>query len=170
MAVTQNLISGRKKLFCLIVFLISSQSIFSQVLTLFDLTYLLEHDIESSDTYITEKGFRYDEVKKGENGKCDAMFWSYNRNPLNNKSVAYISKYCFEANYGFIWYQLIDKLTFDKIKRDCKSKGFKLVNTEVNELNNYSAIFENNEYKIKFTSGLDSTTKRNFYIINLQGK
>lgn len=99
----------------------------SQNIIFADLKYLLEHDVESADTYITGKRFKYHDAQKRENGGCDAMIWSFDRNIDNDRAVSFIAKNCYEANSGFILYQLGDKAKFDRIKNYCKSTGFKRV-------------------------------------------
>ena len=142
----------------------------SQNLNFADLKYLLEHDVESADTYITGKSFKYHEAQKGKNGSCDAMIWSYDRNINNGQAVSFIAKNCYEANAGFIWYQLGDKATYDKIKNYCKSLGFKLTNTETNPFNDLCTTFENNKYTIEYCSGLNKDTNKNDYTITFKLK
>lgn len=142
----------------------------SQNLALSDLKYLLEHDVESADTYITAKGFKYHEAQKGENGDCDAMIWSFDRDVNNDRAVSFIAKNCYEANYGFIWYQLGDKAAFDRIKNNCKSLGFKLTKTETSPFKDLCTTFENTKYKIQFCSGLNEGTNKNSYTITLKLK
>jgi len=161
---------NRLKLFCFsFVFLLSYES-YSQNLTFNDLKYLLEHNVESSDTYITKKGFKYHKAQKSENDDCDAMIWSFDRNTNNDRAQAFIAKYCYEASLGFIWYQLGEQTTFDKIKEYCKSRGFRLTKTETSPFNDLCSTFENTKYKIEFCSGLEKNTNRNSYTITLKLK
>lgn len=143
---------------------------YSQELTFNDLKYLLEHDIEAADSYITTKGYRYHEAQKGKNGSCDVMFWSFDRDPTYNTAVAFIAKTCFNAFEGFIWYQLSDNVTFEKIKNYCKSVNFKLIKTEIDHFDDLCTIYENSKYKIEFRSGLNSSTNLNSHIITLKLK
>lgn len=136
-----------------------------QELTFVDLKYLLEHNVEDADTYITKKNYKYHEAQKGENGKCDAMLWSSERDTENNSAVAFISKYCYQENVGFIWYQLGDKDIFDKIKNYCKSIGFSLTKTETNPLKKLCVTFKDKKYTIEFCSGLNESTNLNSYTI-----
>jgi hypothetical protein len=143
---------------------------FSQNLTFADLKYLIEHDVESADNYITSKGFKYHLAQKGENGDCDNMFWSFNRDTSNDRATSFIAKHCYQANFGFIWYQVDSKPTFDKIKNYCKTIGLKLTKTETNSSNDLCTTYENKIYKIKFCSGLDTESNQNTYIIILNLK
>lgn len=63
---------------------------------------MLEHNVESADTYITGKGFTYHEVKKVETSDCDAMIWSFDRDVSNDRAISFVAKNCYEANYGFV--------------------------------------------------------------------
>lgn len=161
---------NRLKLFCFSFVILLSIESYSQNLTFNDLKYLLEHNVESSDTYITKKGFKYHEAQKSENDFCDAMIWSFDRNTYNDRAQAFIAKNCYEANLGFIWYQLSDQTTFDKIKEHCKSMGFRLTKTETSKFNDLCSTFENTKYEIKFCSGLEKNTNRNSYTITLNLK
>ncbi len=158
------------KLFFLSFILLLSFESYCQKILFYDLKYLLEHDVESSDAYITKKGFKYYEAEKGKNGNCDSIIWSFNRNTYNNRADAFIAKYCFKANSGFIWYQFADRLAFDKIKENCKAIGYKLTNRETNPFDALCTTFESREFKIEFCSGLNEGTNRNSYTITLNLK
>lgn len=159
---------NRLKLFCFsFVFLLFYES-YSQNLTFNDLKYLLEHNVESSDTYITKKGFKYYKVEKYD--YCDAMIWSFDRNTYNDRAQAFIAKNCYEASLGFILYQLGEQTTFNKIKEYCKSIGFRLTKTETSPFNDLCSTFENTKYKIEFCSGLNENTNLNSYTITLELK
>lgn len=165
-----HMIIKQLKLFIFSFALLFFYESYSQNLTFNDLKYLLEHDIESSDSYITKKGFKYHEAEKSENGECASMIWSFNRNINNDRAIAFIAKNCFEANLGIIWYQLGEQVTFDKIKEYCKTIGFKLTKTETSKFNDLCSTFENTKYEIKFCSGLDNITNKNSYTITLSLK
>lgn len=158
----------KNNLFLFLLFLSFSIESKSQDLTFLDLKYLLEHNVESSDTFISQKNFIYHKVKKGENLECDVMIWSYDRNINNNKATAFLAKCCYQANEGFIWYQFSNKKTFDKIKEYCKSIGFTLSKTETSVLNKLCITFENKNYNIEFCSGLNDETNINDYTITLK--
>jgi len=143
---------------------------FSQNITFVDLKYLLDHNVEEADNYITTKGFKYHEAKKGENGDCDDMIWSLNRNTTNDQADAFIAKTCYEAHLGFIWYQLGNKIIFDKIKSYCKLLGLKLTDTQISKFNDLCTVYENTKYEIKFCSGLNDGTNKNSYTITLRPK
>ena len=144
----------------------------SQNLAFTDLVYLLEHNVEDADTYITNKGFQYHEVKKTENINCDIIVWSFNRNIGNNSALSFIAKHCYKSSFGFIWYQLElgDRPTFNKIKDYCKAMEFSLVKAETNPFNDLCTTFEGTKYKIEFCSGLDEGTNKNSYNITIKIK
>jgi hypothetical protein len=158
--------------FTLVLFIITiniksySQEIVSPKLNYFDFKYLLEHNIEESDTYLSKKNFEFQTVSKAED--CDATVWSFKRNIKNDSSVAFISKNCSEANKGFIWYQTSDKKLYDKIKEQCKELGFNYSRSETNELNQLCLYYEGIKFKIKFCSGIHPTSNKNVYIIVLE--
>ncbi len=139
---------------------------YTQSLSFFDLKYLLTHNVDDADTYITKKGYKFDSVEKFE--FCDEMGWSYNRNTQNNKAISFVYKHCFDANKGFIYYQPEDRKDYDQIRDYCKSIGFNFTKTEITPHNSLNIMYENNEYKIEFGSGINEG--RNVYKINLQFK
>ena len=156
-----------KKLFLISLLSFSIQS-FGQNLNYLDLTFILNNDIELSDSYLTEKGYEFHETEKGKNGDCDAMFWSFNRDFENNTAFSFIAKNCFEAKAGFVWYQFDDKQTFNKIKSYCKSHGFKFIKTETNPFGDLCSTYKSSKYSIEFCSGIDKETNRNSYTITLK--
>ena len=123
-----------------------------QNLSLSDLKYLLEHDVESADTYITAKGFNYHKAQKVKNGDCDTITWSFGRDVNNDWAESFIAKSCYKANYGFVWYQLDDRATFDKIKNNCKNLGYNLTKTETSPFKDLCTTFENSKHKTEFCS------------------
>ena len=148
-----------KILLCILVFSISEGK--AQSLTFNDLKYLLDHDMESADNYVTAKGFRFEEIKKGDNGNCDATHWYLETKNITDYNHNFISKFCFHAKEGFIMYQFEDKSISDKIKSICKSLKFKVITTYISETNNMCSKFENDLYIIEFCSGVTEKFKRN---------
>jgi hypothetical protein len=158
------------KLFFISIFVLLFSETYCQNLSFGDLKYLFEHNVETADTYILKKGFKYHEAQKGENGKCDVMVWSYDRNATNNRAFSFVAKNCYDANFGFIWYQFGDKPTFESIKTYCKSIGMKPSKTETSPFNDLCTTYENSIYKVKFCSGLNTGTNLNEYTIKFQEK
>lgn len=158
------------KVSLLLLTLFSCNFVLSQNLKYQDIKYLLEHEIEDADNYISQKGFLFHRTEESSNGDCKTMFWSFERNISNNLSVAFISKYCFVANSGSISYQLGDRKTFDGIKSYCKSSDFKHTTTETDKEGSLCTTYESVKYKIQFCSGLNNGTNKNVYIIRLSHK
>jgi hypothetical protein len=142
-----------------------SQDIVYLKLNYKDFEYLIEHNIEEADTYLSKKNFEFQTVNKSQN--CDATVWSFKRDIKNDASVAFISKNCSEANTGFIWFQSSDKRIYDSIKEQCKIMGFKYSRSDTNDFNQLCLYYEGTKYKIKFCSGMHPNSNKNVYIIVL---
>jgi len=130
----------------------------------------MEHSVEDADNYLSKKDFLYYKTENEENRDCKTMFWSLNRNSYSNRAVAFISKYCFEPNKGFVLYQLGDRKSFDNIKSSSKALNFRQSNTEIDSLGSLCTTYENDKYNIEFCSGLNTGNNRNEYTITLSIK
>ncbi len=154
---------------CLICFFTSNLS-FSQKLNYFDLKYLFEHSVDEANDYIIKKGFEFHKTETEENGIDKTMTWSFERDTYTDRAISFIYKYKFEANTGFIYYQLDDVKTVDQIKTYCKSIGFKLINSEIDQFGNLCSTYKNSKFKLQFCSGLDSKSNKNNYSITFDNK
>lgn len=176
-----------KKILLLLLFI--NVSVFSQEIKLADLIFIYTNDVEKSDEYISKKEYYFHDVDSGKpdltyneiiknkesnnssltpvdeygipiKNKTKTMTWSYKRNELfTNKAESFISKYCFKSKCGFVWFQTLNRKTFDNIKNECKQKGFKFVKTYVDELNNLCSVFKSSSYEIEFLSGVNEYDK-----------
>ncbi|HVA98045.1 MAG TPA: DUF4431 domain-containing protein [Bacteroidia bacterium] len=142
----------------------------AQSLTYQDLKFVMEHSVEDADNYLSKKDFLYYRTENEENRDCKTIFWSLNRDSYSNRAVAFISKYCFEPNNGFVWCQLGDRKSFDNIKSSCRALKFRQSTTEIDTLGSLCTTYQNDKYNIEFCSGLNSGTNRNDYTITLSIK
>lgn len=156
-------------MFCLI-FIFASNISFSQKINYFDLKYLFEHSVDEANDYIIKKGFEFHKTETEENGIDKSMTWSYHRDAYTDKAKSFIAKYKFDANTGFIWYQIDDVKTVDQIKTYCKSIGFKLKKSEIDPFGSLCSSYENSKFTIQFCYGLDEKSNRNIYTINFDNK
>ncbi len=150
--------------FCLSFLLLFSFNSYSQRLTFDDLKYLLEHNIEDADNYVTKKGFRFEEVKKCENSECIVIIWVTHN--IHNKEV--LIKFYDEPNPGYVIYGPSSKSTYDNIKNYCQTIGFKFKKTEVNPNNELVSTYESQKYRIDFNSC--RIKEKNIYSITLEPK
>jgi hypothetical protein len=160
---------NKKIIFVILISMIVNLS-FSQNLTYNDLKYLFENNIDDSNDYILKKGFEFHKTETDANTENNSMIWSYKRNNDNDKAVAFISKYKFIANSGFVWYQFNDVNIMNQIKTYCKSIGFKLKNSEIDKFNSFCSTYENPRFTIEFCSGISEQTNRNTYTITFDNK
>lgn len=157
------------KIFLLILFTSFSLTSFSQNLTLTDIKYLFEHNVENCDSYLAKKSFYFMESKDAKLGEpCSSTNWAYKRNSSNNRAQAFIIKNCDGANEGFIFFQFADKNIFESIKSVCKMQGYKFVNKRTNVYGTVWFTFESKNYKIEFGSSLDDVSNENVYIITFE--
>ena len=138
----------------------------SQEITMVDLKYLLENDVEKANIYILKKGFNYYETQKDEG--CDAIFWALNRDVNSDLSEEFIAKQCFSANEGFIWYQMANKLNFEKLVTWCLQNGYHMTKTEVNPFGDFCSSYSDGNFLIEFCQGINKATKINEYIITVK--
>ena len=161
----------RKKIMMVcLIFVFTSNLCFSQKLNYFDLKYLFEHSVDEANDYIIKKGFEFHKTESEEDGINKTMTWSFERDTYTDRAKSFIAKYKFEANTGFIWYQLDDIKTVDQIKTYCKSIGFKLINSEIDLFGSLCSTYESSAFTIQFCSGRDSKSNRNSYTITFDNK
>lgn len=125
--------------------------------------YLLEHNIEDADNYVTKKGFRFEDVKKCANGECIAIMWV-----SNDIIKEAIIKFYDDPNPGYVVYGPSSRTTYDNIKNYCQTIGFKFKKTEVDPDNGLVSTYESTKYRIDFTSC--KIKEKNIYTISLELK
>lgn len=143
-----------KRTLVIISFLmIISNSGYSQWLNFNDLKYIYSNDIESVDSYLTKKGFEFlnRDESKNEFGKThESTTWYFKGKGRNN--TTFIAKSCDSPKCGISWYQLPNLKIYTQIRDSIKKQGFKLQNTNLNELGDFEYIYSNREYQIKFST------------------
>ena len=147
-------------------FLQISTIVWSQEITIADLKYLLQNDVEKANVYILKKGFHFYETQKDEG--CDAIFWAQNRDVNSDLAEEFIAKQCFSANEGFIWYQMSDKPNFEKMVSYCLQNGFQNSKSEVSPFGDFCSTYSDGKISIEFCSGINKTTKVNEYVITIK--
>jgi hypothetical protein len=145
---------------------LSSAVVLSQEITIVDLKYLLQNDVEEANIYILKKGFSFYETQKDEG--CDAIFWAKNRDVNSDLSEEFIAKQCFSANEGFIWYQMSFKLNFEKSVSWCVQNGYNNIKSEVSPFGDFCSTYSDGNFLIEFCSGINKATKINEYIITVK--
>lgn len=154
--------------FFVLFFSFVSNLCLGQDLILNDLRYLFTHGLE--DIYISAKGFEYNAQMKDPNKFCDTVSWACGRNIANDRANAFVSKTCIEANDGFVNYQFAKRVCYDNIRMHCKTTGFKLIKSEMNQFNNLCSTYKKVHEEVEFCSGINSGTNRTSYTITYKVK
>ncbi|NDP28117.1 MAG: hypothetical protein GZ087_11930 [Flavobacterium sp.] len=158
-----------KLIFCVLFSLITNLS-FSQKLTYLDLKYLFENNVDDGNDYILKKGFEFLKTETEDNSEDKSMTWAYQRNSYDDKAIAFIAKFKFDANSGFVWCQFSDVNIMNQIKTYCKSIGFKIKNSEIDKFDSFCSTYENSKFIITFCSGINKDSNRNSYTITFDNK
>jgi hypothetical protein len=111
----------------LIIITFYNLNLYSQHLTMNDLDYLYNNNIEGCDALLTQKGFVYDKTEL-KDGKLVTL-WYYKRHNSNdtnsNKSNEFIYKECedktFSPECDLLQYIFSDNLHFNAIKENIKN-------------------------------------------------
>lgn len=154
-----------KKFFVVIfLFLINNFEVKAQILSFNDLKYLCDNNIEKTDSFLLNKGFVI--IESDVNDIESKYSWAFNRSIINSRASTFISKQCHSYSCSWIWVQLTSLEKYNKIREQCKIKGFKLIETKNDSFGNLRFIYKLGNYEISFTSGLNENNI-NEYFINL---
>ncbi len=147
-----------KKLTTLFLILTISNFSYSQKLKFQDLKFIYEHDIETVDNYLLNKGFDFYKREKDESQ--DIRY----SNQYISKNRTFIVKNGDDSNEGFSWYQFYDRSIYLSIKEECKKNGYRLLSTEPIPLNESSLnyTYTNGKRKIQFNSSFEQNTTKYF--------
>lgn len=144
-----------KKILITFSFIIISIFSYSQKLNFYDLRYIYEHEIESTDNYLLKKGFDF--FKRENDDK-------YPSSQYIGKNKTYIIKYCDNSFCGFAWYQFYESSIYTSIKEECKKNGYKLLRSETEPLegSGLNYVYTNGKNKIQFSSSNNNNTTKYF--------
>lgn len=156
---------SRIKYLLFLLFLFSIEFCVAQNLNLADIKYIYSNHIEKADEYITKRGFEFHVTEVAQDGRKEYTNWAYKRNNFNNRAKTFITKSCHQAKCGFVSHQFISIKHFNSLKDFCKKTGYKLVQTQADELGYIDYIYSNKIYEITFSAGLDSDGY-NLYVVN----
>lgn len=155
-------------IFLTLIFVTKNENAFTQNLTFSDLSYIIAHRIDESDTYLGKKGYEFLKyTEKDEDYSCPTTEWAFSRNISTDKADAFIARYCEDINEGFVWYQPKNKKAFEDFKSECLKLGFRFITKEYEpKVGAINFIYQNKNYKIQFASGLNRDNS-NVYSITL---
>jgi len=157
----------KKSLITIIILFLHLNS-FCQLLTLNDLKFLYHHDIESCDSYLQKRGFSVLKAQASDGGSHYTTAWKCKKHPNiqnDNEPFAFVAKFSNYANDGEVGYQLVkDNLNCNNIREECKTQGFKLINTESNEKKYLCYTYLSSKYKVVLCSGNNSDYENECYV------
>lgn len=142
----------KKTFFIFIIIILFSNLTYSQLFSLYELTNLLNKNIDEFDSFLLSKEFRFSSAKA--DSEIDEILYVYNQKE-DGFAVKYVTKYVFkENNEQSIVYQTPNSEEYISFKNQLKSQKYKFINSE-NGINNDALLlfYENNNYKIILASG-----------------
>jgi hypothetical protein len=150
-----------------LLFSITARSAVAQELSLKDLRYILEHNPEQAGTYLEAAGFHFYKSEECdiENCPCKKVYWTFDR--TNDHSVAFVGKHCINSKHGGIFYQTVERTTYESIKIACKASGCKQVKDYTTEDGYQRTLMEGNIYTFLFTLGFDNEKNYNIYVVTV---
>lgn len=168
-----------KKTIILLLLLVITSNIFSQNLNLSDLIKMIKMDVETFDTYITQKGFSFesnmsDELAEGR---------IYKHSNVKIKGDKFVSKYQYvnkdytDPYKNHIQLQTIYKDEYVGIKSDLLKYGFKFSYTKkmdeniFNGKDGFESVYLRNRIKVNLISYINrSESERTIYEITIKEK
>ena len=168
-----------KKYLILFLLIVITSNIYSQNLNLSDLIKMIKMDVETFDTYITEKGFSFesnlsDEYYEGRSYKHSVI--KINGDKFVSK-YHYVNKYDTDPYKNEIGLQTIYKDEYVGIKRDLLKYGFKFSSTKKidekfhNGKVGFESVYLGNKMRVTIFSYINrSESETTIYEISISGK
>jgi hypothetical protein len=130
------------------IFLLSITTlIYGQNFTLSELIELNNYKLDDFDTYVTQKGYKFDEVDN--NDFADETTYAFY---VKGVKKAYISKFHYhDDNSNMITFQTTNAATYLKVKSDLKKLGFKFTETKVYNESQF-LIYKKGKIKVSLIS------------------
>lgn len=114
--------------FSLLIIITSFYCFGQDKLTLGELIKLNYYNLDQFDTYVTQKGFKYNERKEDE--YSEDVIYSYSLNGYADRARCFITKTSYKlSKFREISYQLFNQETYLILKRDLIKLGFKFNKT-----------------------------------------
>ncbi|MBT5989950.1 MAG: hypothetical protein HOG71_03765, partial [Bacteroidetes bacterium] len=123
-----------KKLGLLFFSIVLCSHSFAQKLTLNDLTQLCnKENWEDVNQRLLSKNWTYYDSKKGNSEKYNTITWSFNKESYSDKAQAWFYLYTYEGFPNKISYSFFNKESYTVIQNSLTSKGFKLIDSEIED-------------------------------------
>lgn len=114
------------KLLLLCLAFITSNFAYSQNFTVSELIKINNYDLDSFDTYVTEKGYKYYKNEDSEYALSSSYAFS-----VKGSAEAFISTFQYKLkNKKMVSFQTFNSKTYLLLKAEIKNLGFKYVNIE----------------------------------------
>jgi antitoxin component YwqK of YwqJK toxin-antitoxin module len=138
-----------KGYFTLILFIVSSNVLFGQKLTLGDLAnFCSKKNWEDVNLALNSKDWAYYESEKGSNNKYNTITWSFNKDYYSEKANGWFYLYTYEGYPNKVGYSVFNKESFAIIQNSISSAGFKLTESEIED-DEIISTYSNSNYTLE---------------------
>lgn len=146
----------------ILLFNITILNSYSQKLTINQLiTICNKSNWESVNQYIQNRGWDYFESEKGDSEKYNTITWSYQKNYYDDKAKGWFHLYTYEGFPNKVIYNVFNKPSYNIIKNNLSSKGFKLTDKKIED-NEITTTYSNNSFILKIITG-KNVNKDSYY-------
>ncbi len=142
-----------KKRIILILFALTlSSNLFSQKLSLTDLSTLCnQKNWQSVNQLLLNKGWTYYDSKKGDSDSYNTISWSFNKDEYSDKALGWFYLYTFEGYPNKISYSIFNKPSYLLIQNSLITNGFKLIDSEIED-EKVISTYSNTGYILKISN------------------
>ena len=136
-----------------ILFLVITSNVFSQKLTVNDLTKLKETNLNQAETLLANNEFEFKEVNTSDENEKYYAF-GFNLDKYGEKADEYLVISINETseNVTYVWYQL-EKTGWSELKKNLISLGYKKTKTESDSDGSLTTEYSNSVFNFSFNVG-----------------
>ncbi|SET90289.1 hypothetical protein [Hymenobacter actinosclerus] len=150
-------------------FLASTTAVNAQYLSLDELIIIRSKDIESANTYLSSKGWQFNDASEETQESYSTTTWSFGKQYYSNYSKAFIKLLTADGYNSQLSYQTVYKEHFNIIKNKIISYKMNRISSEAKDGYIVSTYIGTN-YVIQTTTSVDSDTSSPVYGINIKKK
>lgn len=121
-----------KQLLLAITFLLSSQYVFSQNLTLAQILEIKKKDLGNAEEFLTAKGWEFKAADEPSSNELGSATFTYNKSEMSDLAESFLTYYYSDySEVTRVYIQVNKKLKYNEYINSIKSYGCKLINSEV---------------------------------------
>lgn len=156
-----------RKIFFALLFMFSF-NIKAQQLSLKDLIFLLNCNLEQADSLLSAKKYEY---YKQKSDTTSTSLWAFNATKYTNakyqeeiKANRFLRKW-WKKDDNPISYGLAVKDDYENLRKECKKNGFVYSHSYVDDDDCLTHVFNNKKYRIIFSSSNDKDKSLNYVFL-----